>query len=335
MTVLAAAAAVAGIYIVFWNLLDITVFSVSIAVVLYPLYLRCGRFMNRYLSAAIVTAFVMAAFLAAVFLSAGIISQNSGAIQEIGTSITTWIQDPSTEPGIFGFTVDRGQVGTWIAWAETYLIQYWNTLVSDTDLIAIRLALFVLALYATLLSGPRVWDWFTAHLPEGRRALAAALSAATVDTLYAIFIVHLGIVALTFVVSIPFFVILGYGHVLFYSFLCAACELVPVLGSSVMFILLGIYALSIGDIGAILFLFFFGYIGVSALPEIYVRPVLMGRRVRVRPVLMLVGFFGGILTIGMAGFVLGPVAIVLLFTGYRIRKEERSTAGRAPGTGTA
>jgi predicted PurR-regulated permease PerM len=149
------------------------------------------------------------------------------------------------------------------------------------------------------------------------------MSGVTVDTLYAIYIVHAGIAALTFVIAIPFFYFLGYGNVLFYSFLCAFCELIPVLGSSIVFIFLGTYALSLGDINGVLILFFFGYIGVAALPEIYVRPVLMGRRVKLHPLIMLVGFFGGLLTMGTAGFVLGPVIIVLLFAGYHILIEER------------
>jgi predicted PurR-regulated permease PerM len=47
----------------------------------------------------------------------------------------------------------------------------------------------------------------------------------------------------------------------------------------------------------------------------------MGRRVHVHPVVMFTGFIGGILTMGLAGFVVGPVALVLLITGYRIYRE--------------
>jgi predicted PurR-regulated permease PerM len=144
-----------------------------------------------------------------------------------------------------------------------------------------------------------------------------------VDTLYAIYVVLVAIAALTFVIAIPVFWVLGYGHILFYSFLCAICELIPVLGSSVVFIFLGTYALSIGDITGVLILFFFGYICVAALPEIFVRPVLMGRRLKLHPLLMLIGFIGGIIALGMVGFVIGPVIIVLLMDIYRLLFEEK------------
>ncbi len=95
------------------------------------------------------------------------------------------------------------------------------------------------------------------------------------------------------------------------------------LGSSVVFIFLGTYALSIGDINSVIIIFLFGYVCISALPEIFVRPVLMGRRLKLHPVLMLIGFWGGIIALGMAGFVIGPVLIVVLIDIYRIYYDEK------------
>jgi predicted PurR-regulated permease PerM len=145
----------------------------------------------------------------------------------------------------------------------------------------------------------------------------------TVDTLYAIYVVQVAIAALTFFIAIPVFYLLGYGHILFYSFLAAFCELIPILGSSVAFILIGAYALALGDTRGVFILFFLGYLIVSCVPEIYLRPVLVGRRVRIHPIIMLIGIIGGILTMGLAGFVLGPVIIVLLITSYRMYIKEK------------
>jgi len=158
------------------------------------------------------------------------------------------------------------------------------------------------------------------------------LSGVTVDTLYAIYIVQIAIAALTFFMAIPVFYLLGYGNVIFYSFLAAFCELIPILGSSVVFLLMGTYAFALGDTRGVLILFFLGYLVVSCVPEFYIRPVLVGRRVKIHPVIMFIGIVGGTLTMGLAGFVLGPVIIVLLITSFRIyvqEKKERSLQGTA------
>jgi len=309
--------------IVFWKLLDMVVLAVSLAVVLFPLHTWCVRCVNRYLSAALITALVFVVFIAGVLLSFSILAQNGDALKEIVGTIERWVQNPATDPRVFGIPVERNQVALWLDQAQSIFFNFWRMLVADFTTIALKILVFFASLYVILLRGEHIWDKIMARVPDSIRGHIQKMSGVTIDTLYAIYIVHAGIAGLTFVIAIPFFYFLGYGHVLFYSFLCAFCELIPVLGSSIVFIFLGTYALSLGDINGVLILFFFGYIGVAALPEIYVRPVLMGRRVKLHPLIMLVGFFGGLFTMGTAGFVLGPVFIVLLFAGYNILIEER------------
>ena len=113
----------------------------------------------------------------------------------------------------------------------------------------------------------------------------------------------------------------------FTAYFAAFCELIPIIGSSVAFILIGAYAQAIGDTRGVLILFFLGYLIVSLVPEIYVRPVLVGRRVKIHPVIMFIGIIGGLLTMGLAGFVLGPLIIVLLITSYRMYTEEKKERG--------
>jgi predicted PurR-regulated permease PerM len=309
--------------IIFWKLLDVVVLAISIAIVLFPLHTYCMRYANRYLSAALITVFVFVALVAAAILCISVLSQNSGTLQEVVDTIERWVQNPSTDPRVFGLPVERVQVSTWLEQAKSIFFRYWTMLFSDLTTIALKILIFFGSLYVLLVHGEHIKKRIMAGVPESIRIRMQKMADGIVDTLYAIYIVHIGIAALTFVIAIPFFWFLGYGNILFYSFLTAFCELIPVLGSSIVFIFLGTYALSIGDINGVLILFFFGYIGVSALPEIYVRPVLMGRRVKLHPLLMLIGFFGGLITMGMAGFVLGPVVIVLLFNGYKILIEER------------
>jgi predicted PurR-regulated permease PerM len=160
-------------------------------------------------------------------------------------------------------------------------------------------------------------------VPEVLSRYDKRLSGVTVDTLYAIYIVQIAIAFLTFFLALPVFYLLGYGNVIFYSFLAAFCELIPVLGSSVVFLLMGTYAFALGDTRGVLILFFFGYLIVSCVPEFYIRPVLVGRRVKIHPVIMFIGIVGGTLTMGLVGFVLGPVIIVLLITSYRMYVQEK------------
>jgi predicted PurR-regulated permease PerM len=45
--------------------------------------------------------------------------------------------------------------------------------------------------------------------------------------------------------------------------------------------------------------------------------------VKIHPVIMFIGIISGILTLGIAGFVLGPLIIVLLITTYRLSVQDK------------
>ena len=316
--------------VVFWSFLDVVVLAMSLAVVLLPLHHYCSKFMRRGLSAALVTVTILCICVAGFFFTVSILSANSDVLSEISTTITHWIDNPATNPDVFGIRFERSQVSGWLVASKAFFAGYWESMIDSLPLILLKLLIFFLSLYILLLHGELLKNRVLSRVPVALQGHVQRMCTVTVDTLYAIYIVQVAITAITFVAAIPVFFILGYGHILFYSFLCAFCELIPVLGSSIVFIFMGTYAFSMGDIRGVLLLFFLGYIGISALPELYLRPVLMGRRIRIHPLIMLVGFFGGVITMGVTGFVLGPVFIVLFFTGLRIVLDERRSVQQPP-----
>ena len=156
------------------------------------------------------------------------------------------------------------------------------------------------------------------------------LATVSVDTLHSVLVVHLLIVALTFGLSLPFYWLLGYGHILYLSLTTALCELVPVLGASIPMVILLLYSFAIGDLRGFLIVFFIGYLVVALLPELSVRPILMGRRAHLSPYLMFFGFLGGILVLGISGFLLGPLILAVAASWYRSRKAERAAPSGHP-----
>ena len=143
-----------------------------------------------------------------------------------------------------------------------------------------------------------------------------SLTHTAVDTLYAIYVVHGAIAVITFLIALPFFWLLGEGHALFLATASGIMKLNPVIGPSLIMIVLGIKALSESDMRTFYLLLLVGYPLVCALPDLYLRPVLMGRRATVHPALMWIGYFGGVITMGFVGFIIGPLVLALVAKGY-------------------
>jgi predicted PurR-regulated permease PerM len=56
----------------------------------------------------------------------------------------------------------------------------------------------------------------------------------------------------------------------------------------------------------------------------------MGRRTHISPYVMFFGFLGGILVLGISGFLLGPLALAVAASWYRLRKGRKAWRNSSP-----
>jgi predicted PurR-regulated permease PerM len=317
-------------FMVFLSVIDMVLIGASVAVVLIPLHHRISRYTKPGISAGVVTFGVFFAVSIVVLFSYLIFASNIQTLLHMFDTIGTWLNNPSTNPLDFGIPVTKTTLSGLLDEGTALFVNYKKTLLDNLTLIAFKIFVLFFSLFSLLLWGEDLKLKLTRRVPKMFSEYVRKLSEVTSDTLYAIYNVQIAIAVLTFFIAIPVFYLLGYGNIIFFSFLAAFCELIPVLGSSIAFLLIGTYALALGDTRGVFILFFLGYIVVSCLPEIYIRPVLVGRRVMIHPVIMFIGIISGLLTLGLAGFVLGPLIVVLLVTSYRLYIQEKKDRGEPP-----
>jgi predicted PurR-regulated permease PerM len=310
-------------FIVFWSIMDMVLLGASLAAILIPVHHRISRHTLPEISAAVVTFAVLFATAVIAGITLFIVSSNVNVLTDMFGAIGTWLNDPATNPLDYGIPLSKSTLSSFLAEGTALFVDYQKTLINNLYLILFKMLVLFVSLFSLLRWGEELKMKFTRHVPGVLTGYIRKLSEVTLDTLYVIYFVQIAIAVLTFFIALPVFYLLGYGNIIFYSFLTAFCELIPVLGSSVAFFLIGTYALALGDTRGVFIIFFLGYIIVSCFPEIYVRPVLVGRRVKIHPVIMFIGIISGILTMGLAGFVLGPLIIVLIITSYRMYVQER------------
>ena len=202
----------------------------------------------------------------AAYVTLMILQANTGLINQIFATIGLWLDNPATHPGAFGVTISKDLLMIWLAKGNALFVNYWTTLANNLFLIVFKGLVFFISFFLLLLKGTAIRDRIHGTC-RNRSGTTRTATPVTVDTLYVIYFVQFAIAALTFFIAIPVFYLLGYGNILFYSFLAAFCEAIPVLGSSVAFIIIGAYALATGDLRGVLIMVILGYFVVSALPE--------------------------------------------------------------------
>jgi predicted PurR-regulated permease PerM len=177
---------------------------------------------------------------------------------------------------------------------------------------AIVLALFVMFFF--LKDGPKMWAWFLARLPENGRDLAAVAGEAGWETVGRYVRGTLIVGAIDAIGIGIALVIIGVPFALPLALLVFIGGLVPYVGSTISGTVAVLVALAAnGPVDALLTLA--AVIAVQQLEGNLLEPLIVGRQVRLHPVVVVLAVFAGSLTGGIAGAV---VAVPLTAVAYRV-----------------
>jgi predicted PurR-regulated permease PerM len=320
--------------IIFWQLMVALIFAGSIAVIALPLHKRFTRRIGAEASVALVTGIMFLIFAAVIAFAIGLLVQNQEFLNSLVSTIINWAGPGHNNPITTALHINQTQLDGLIGNSNQMINQWADSVIAQIPALGFQILVFFLSFSIFLYKGEELYHSSYAMLPETLKEPVGQLTHTAVDTLYAIYVVQLIIVIITFLLALPFFYFLGFEHVLFFSTLAGLLKIVPILGPSILMAFLAVYAVSISDMNALLLLIVIGYPVVCAFPDLFIRPVLMGRRTCVHPVIMWIGFVGGLYTLGLVGFVLGPLILVLLITGYHILKGDYIACRVGGKTGT-
>jgi predicted PurR-regulated permease PerM len=304
--------------IAFWPLMGMFFVAGSFAVVMMPVQRSLSRCVPAWFSAFLLTVGLISTLVLVFLLLAGMLVQHTGTILSMVEKILSWaasILDGATQLGL------PDLIAGVRAWFRGEFLGLESSLMELIPRIPEWIVLFIvfgLALYLALLKGDAVFGEVTLALPDASARGIGTLAATVSDTLYSVYVLHVAVSIVTFLLAVPFFSLLGYGNPLFFAAATAIFELIPVFGSLAVLVFLGIFAVASGDYRGLLLVILVGYPLLSAFPDFLLRPALAGKRLDVHPVLLLIGFIGGIATMGLIGFVLGPLFVALLASGYHV-----------------
>ncbi|RXE56697.1 hypothetical protein ABH15_00490 [Methanoculleus taiwanensis] len=322
LTLLLIAGIAAAAAIAFWPLAGALFVAGTFAIVLMPLHRVLCRRMPAWFSALLLTGGLVSALAALLVLLAGVLLENTNEILHMLQTIVSWagsLLSRHVDLNAAGAVID---INAWLAEIVGLAEQSLMGIIPQVPLMVVDIIVFVLALYIAVLGGDKIYREVAAALPKRSQRGINALTVTFTDTIYSVYVLHVIVALVTFVLAVPFFAILGFGDVFFYAALAAIFQLIPAVGSLVLIVFLAVYALASGDYRALALLVFVGYPLLSALPDFFLRPILMGKRVDIHPVLVLIGFIGGLGVMGLIGFVLGPLFMALLVSGYHVLVEE-------------
>ncbi len=227
-------------------------------------------------------------------------------------------------PSIFMSDTVSEEIGSMIHTFVTNIINavinYFSTLILNFPNMMLQLVVVLFTFYFVLMDKKEFFSYVQSLLPfskETEKKILDSTKSITVSVIYGQVIIGLiqGIIA-----GLGFF-IFGVPNALLFTLLMCLAGILPIIGTAVVWAPAAIYLLVSGSPLSALGVTVFGV--VSSVADNFLRPIIVARRSKIHPAILLVGMIGGLYMFGILGFILGPLILaylLILLEFYRDRK---------------
>lgn len=202
--------------------------------------------------------------------------------------------------------------------------------------LAIKFGLFGVIVFGLLIGREEARRAMLAPVPPGYRDVVRTLELRARETIVAILVLQVGTAAGTFLVAVPLFHLLGYQYPFVLGTIAGFLQFLPIIGPSLLIGALAVFHFAVGELLAALTVLVVGGIVIGWLPDMLIRPRIARWSAGLPGSLYLIGFIGGLTSLGTVGIIAGPVVVALLVEAVELLAAEMDHTGRsAPAEGPA
>ena len=300
-------------------------FAITLAYVLYPLRQELvDHGIPARIASALLTVFFLSSILLLMAPPVYMIYQRRGVILSFLQRIPETVP-VGTEEFVYVIHTEAVVAGT-----RRSLASLGIRLARESPVIAVKIALAVFLMYALLYRPSAIRNVSYKVVPAPYHDIVDALHHRTRATLFGIYVVQVATAIVTFLIALPIFYLLGYEAFFSLSVVSGILQFFPVVGPSIVIVLLGGVDVAIGNVNRAILLIPLGLVAIGFLPDFLIRPRLANRTAGMAASLYFVGFTGGALSLGPVGIIAGPLIIALVMEGLRLLSADLYTDAAEP-----
>lgn len=195
-------------------------------------------------------------------------------------------------------------------------------LAQSAPVLLLKLLLAIVVLYSLIKNAGRIRDFAQNLLTEEQETILMRYHIRAQKTLKGLYVVQASTAALTFLLALPVFYLLGYEPFISLSLLAGILQLIPILGPSILIIILAGAEFILGNVFMALIVLVSGLLVIALIPDILLRMKIADRTTALPASLYFLGFIGGLIALGAIGVIVGPLAVALLAETLEIMSEE-------------
>jgi len=300
------------------------------AAVLYVIFVKPYRRLERAMRPGLAAAITLAAALVIVALPLGwlagvVIAQAPDALRTLQSS-AVFARVAELRVGSFQVGMELANAsGTIASWLSARVFSF----VGSATSAVLNLVIAFFGLYYMLRSDRNTWDAIRPYIPFSPPT-ADALRERFYSVTQATLLGTMLIAAIQGSLVGTGFWIVGLPNPFFWGTVTAIASILPVLGTSLVWLPAVLVLLVQDRYGAAVTMLVIGA-GIASNIDNLIRPLVYRRVSHIHPMITLVGAFAGVKYFGLLGVLLGPLAIAYLFALLHFYREEYGAEGQANG----
>ncbi len=286
--------------------LDYIIFSAILVLVSFPLYKKLKSKLNRYVSAIILIVFILLLVVVpTVFISFELFQQARGVFSSIQPNIEKISEQLYLHTGI-DLKENIKLLNSNIA---SYVLTNIFTLTKAISKLFVGVFILLFTMFYLYIDGERITEWIKKITPLNKKCQYYLFNHANQITQALIIGIFFTALIQGVLGGIGFFLV-GIHNAIFWGFVMMFLSVIPFLGPYFVYIPASLFLMYKGNILAGIGLLVYSIILVSNLDNL-IRSRIVRFRVKIHPLIIILGVVGGIAVMGISGIILGPLILAL------------------------
>lgn len=250
-----------------------------------------------------------------------------GSLQQAATASTLDTNQLNQAIQNLGLPVNITQsivdaIKSWIAQSISAIAGYTISLISSIPILAAQILILIFAVFYFARDGEKVAQYVKDVVPEKDKHFYQKVFESADDVLKSIIVGNVIPAVILAILSGVVYYFLGYPYVILLAILSGIAMFIPVIGPWIVYGAIGLFSILTGNTFQGVMVIIFGWI-IETSTDFYIRPRISVQYSEIHPLIFLLGFIYGAITMGVPGLFIGPLILGITYAAYKVYRKEK------------
>lgn len=213
-------------------------------------------------------------------------------------------------------------IKTGITQLISYIANLTIALVSSLPGLAAQLLILIFSIFYFARDGHKVIKYILDIIPSKDKEFYIKVFNSADDVLKSIIVGNLIPAVILGILSGIVYYLLGYPYAILLAIISGIAMFIPIIGPWIVYGVIGIFSILIGNTLQGVLVIIFGWI-IETATDFYIRPRVAVQYSEIHPLVFLLGFIYGAVTLGIPGLFIGPLILGITYAAFRVYREEK------------